>query len=165
MKIRAILFTIGCSLIFTSCTQPNQTTEKAAPPPAKEASPTPPDPPADESHRFPTKDQVNFQLVNDHMLGKQQLPGGNLATYKSKGKTYELFLIKAKSSEAAAIWLLDLKSSLTKPAFVASFGGYYGLDNETPLFIFQKGAYLAGVSGLKQADADKVARELAARIN
>lgn len=163
--MRAILFTIGCSLIFTSCTQPNQTTEKAAPPAVKEAPPAPAVPPTDESHRFPTKDQVAFQLINDHILGKQQLPGGNLATYKSKGKSYDLFLIKASSPETAAIWLLDLKSSLINPTFVASFGGYYGLDNETPLFIFQKGTYLAGVSGLKQADADRVARELAARIN
>lgn len=121
--------------------------------------------PADETRRFPTKDRVDVKQVDDHILGKEMLPGGNIATYKTKGKEYQLFLVKSSTSEKAAILLLDLKSTLADFKFVASFGGYYGMDSKTPVFIFQKGTYLAGITGLKQAEADKIAREFAARIN
>jgi hypothetical protein len=53
---------------------------------------------------------------------------------------------------------------LADAKFLPSFGGYFGMDGETPWFVFVKGRYLAGVVGLPQEEADLVARELAARI-
>lgn len=161
--LRFSAFLISC-ILLTGCSD-SQQPRKAAPPAVKQAEPPPAIKPTDEARRFPTKNQVEMKLVEDHILDKQNLPGGNLATYQAKGKTYQLFLVKAKSPETAAIWLLDLKATLKNSAFVSSFGGYYGLDQDKPLFLFQKGSFLAGISGLKQADADKVAREFAARIN
>lgn len=141
--------------------------EKAAPAPKAEtpAPATAPVRPADESARFPAKDRVDMQLIDDHVLNKGLLPGGNIATYKSQGKTYQIFLIKTKSSEAAAMLLFDFKGTLGTFKFVPTFGGYYGMDGATPVFVFQKGVYLAGVTGLPEKDSDTVAREFAARIN
>jgi hypothetical protein len=118
----------------------------------------------DESARFPVKDRVDVQLVEDHLLNKGLLPGGNLATYQSRGKTYQLFLVKTKSSEAAAMLLFDFKGTLGTFKFVPSFGGYYGMDGAQPVFIFQKGTYLAGIMGLSEKEADAVARDFAARL-
>lgn len=149
----ALLSLVGCS--------PKENAKKTdtAPVPAVEK-------PADEPQRFPTKDQTGITLVDNHIFGKNLLPGGNVATYKTKkGTEYRLFLAKAKGNDKAAILLLDLKSTLSAPKFIPSFGGYYGMDDGKPTFIFQKGPYLAGIVGLKEADADKIAREFAARIN
>ncbi len=154
-------FLLLCCMMLAGCSQNSQQE-----PPAAEAKKTAsPAPVLDESHRFPKKDLVETQVVEDHILDKPNLPGGNLARYQSGNKSYELILVKAKTPQAAAIWLLDLKGMLTNPAFVASFGGYYGLNGNKPLFLFQKGSYLAGVSGLPQAEADLIAREFATRFN
>lgn len=158
--MRSFLLVV-CFTILIGCSQSTQ--QKSPNPGAKKtASPVPV---VDESHRFPKKDLMETRVVEDHILEKQNLPGGNIARYQSGNKSYELILVKAKSPETAAIWLLDLKGMLTNPAFVASFGGYYGMDGDKPLFLFQKGSYLAGVSGLPQAEADLIAREFATRFN
>ena len=131
--------------------------------PAPEAKTEAPKPkPPDESRRFPKENQTAMELVDDHLLGKNFLPGGNLATYENAGKTYQLFLAVLKQDASLAIF--DVKEALTDAKFVASFGGYYGLVDDTPWFVFAKGNYLAGVVGLPQDEADAVAREFAARI-
>ena len=135
--------------------------EAPAPEPNAEApKPKPPD----ESRLFPKEGQTSMELVEGHVLGKSFLPGGNLASYEKDGKTYQLFLTVFADAEKSSFALLDSKEALTDAKFVASFGGYYGLDGETPWFVFGKGKHFAGVVGLPQDEADLVAREFAARI-
>ncbi|MEZ5361495.1 MAG: DUF6599 family protein [Bryobacterales bacterium] len=107
--------------------------------PAPEAKVEAPKPkPPDESRRFPKENQASMELVDDHVLGKDFLPGGNVATYEKDGKSYQLFLIVMKDAETASLKMFDLKGALTDAKFVASFGGYYRLDGETPWFVFAK---------------------------
>ncbi|MBZ5594649.1 MAG: hypothetical protein LAP39_20590 [Acidobacteriia bacterium] len=121
--------------------------------------------PVDESRRFPLADQVSLRLVDDHVLGKDFLPGGNVAEYRRKGKTYQQFLVHAKSAEAAALLLFDFKSHLRDAKFLPHMGGYFGTDAATPVYILQKGAFLAGFAGLPEKDADLLARQFAARLD
>lgn len=121
--------------------------------------------PADESSKFPAQDRIKVEIAEEHVLGKAKLPAGNEATYQAKGRQWQLFLIKAKSNEAAALLLFDYQGALADVKFVAHFGGYSGEDGGTPMFLFQKGPYLAGVAGLPEKDADALARLLAARLS
>src|SRR6185436_19128509 len=57
---------------------------------------------SDEGRRFPSKDQAKIEVVNQKLLGKDFLPGGNLAEYKLKGKTYQQFLVRAETPDKAA---------------------------------------------------------------
>jgi hypothetical protein len=75
-----------------------------------------------------------------------------------------LFIIETASAQDAAILLLDLKVSLTDPAYIAYMGGYFGTDAGKPVYVFAKLKYLAGVVGLPKNLADPVARQLAARL-
>jgi hypothetical protein len=121
--------------------------------------------PPDERRRFPLADQVNVRLVDDHILGKDFLPGGNVAEYRRKGKTYQQFLVHSKSAETAALLLFDFKSHLRDAKYLPHMGGYFGIDGAAPVYMFQKGAFLAGFVGLPEKEADVLARQFAARIN
>jgi hypothetical protein len=67
-------------------------------------------------------------------------------------------------TEKASFVLLDAKGALADAKYVPSFGGYYGMDGDTPWFVFAKGKYFAGIVGLPQEEADLVARDFAARV-
>ncbi|MBI2680263.1 MAG: hypothetical protein HYX25_04555 [Candidatus Solibacter usitatus] len=69
-------------------------------------------PVVDETRRFPMEGQVSIELVNDKLLGKSFLPGGNLAQYKQGNKTYQQFLVHGKSPEDAAMMMFDYKQTL-----------------------------------------------------
>lgn len=105
-----------------------------------------------------------MELVEGHMLGKAFLPGGNLAVYELKRKPFQQFLVRFDNEQKAAAALFEYKAVLTEPKFVAHFGGYAGLDGGKPVFLFQKGPFLAGIAGLAEKDADAVARDFASRI-
>jgi hypothetical protein len=120
--------------------------------------------PSDERRRFPLKNQVKMDLVEQHLLGRDFLPGGNLAEYKLGDRTYRQFLIRAEDANRAAILLFDLKNSLQEARFLAHMGGFFGMDGETPVYCFSKGPFLAGFVGLPEKDADLLAREFAARL-
>lgn len=120
--------------------------------------------PADETRHFPPANRVDVKVVDDKILGKDFLPGGNLATYKKGSTEYQMFLVLAKDTAQPALWLLDLKKQMTGAKLNAGFGGYYGIDSGKPLFAFTKNNYLAGVIGLPEKQSDSVARELAVRI-
>lgn len=120
--------------------------------------------PADESAKFPKENQVSAKIVEEKLMGKDFLPGGNIADYKRGTASYQLFIAKFKTPNEAAIAMFDYKSKLQEPKLVPTFGGYYGLDGAAPSFVFTKGSYLLGVVGLIQSEADLVAREFAARI-
>lgn len=148
-------------LILAGCSSP------APAPPPKSAAPEvkPPLKPTDERRKFPLANQVSMELVEQNLLGKKFLPGGNLAIYERKGKRYRQFLLRTASGEAAALLLFELKAQLRDAKFLAHFGGYFGLDGAVPVFVFPKGPYLAGVLDLPEKEADPIARDFAARLN
>lgn len=119
----------------------------------------------DEGRRFPVADRVSLQLINDHLLGKDYLPGGNVAEYKKRGKSYQQFLIRSGSAEAAALLLFDFKGHLNDAKFLPHMGGYFGMDGAIPVYIFQKSSFMAGFAGLPEKEADVLARQFAARLD
>jgi len=121
--------------------------------------------PLDESRRFPQANQVDTKIVDQHLMGKPFMPGGVLANYKKGKIAYSMFLGKLPTPDAAAFLLLDWKKALTGAHLLPSFGGYFGQDAGKPVFVFTKGAWIAGVVGLPEKDADREARGLAARLN
>ena len=98
-------------------------------------------------------------------LGNGNLPSGNMVHYKNGKQEYDLFLLKSSGNEAAALIVFDFKGKLKDPKPIPHFGGYYGLDGEKKTFVFSKLAYVAGVVGLSEKDADAIARDFAARIH
>ena len=145
-------------LLLTACAE-----EKPAPPkfPWKRSAPAP----GNETLKFPPANQVSVAIVEDKIMGHDFLPGGNLGIYKRGAKEYKLFLVKMADGMAPANALLEFKNSLTDAKFVPTFGGYAGLDNGTPTFVFTKGVYLLGIAGLTPEEADPVARHFAGRIH
>lgn len=135
---------------------PQETAAKKEPAPAAK--------PPDESRRFPTTNRVKIEIVDNHLLGKEFLPGGNLAEYEREGKKYQQFLITGKSPDEATFLMMDFKDKLSGAKFIGHFGGYFGMDGETPVLLFPLNDYLAGVVGLPQDEADLVARDFAARL-
>jgi hypothetical protein len=121
--------------------------------------------PVDESRRFPMADRVSLRLENDHVLGKDFLPGGNIAEYRRKGKTYQQFLVRSTSAESAALLMFDFKGHLKDSKYLAHMGGYFGMDGATPVYMFQKGVFMAGFVGLPEKEADLLARQFAARLD
>ncbi len=159
MRLTALFLCCAVALVLAGCSSaPLPETQKKA------ASPVAPKP-TDQTRRFPMAERREVTLVETSLLGKAFLPGGNLAKYKRADKEYEMFLVRAATPTAAATMLLDYKSTLADPKFVAHFGGFFGDDAGTPTFLFSKGSWLAGVRGLNREDADAVARELAARLD
>ncbi len=157
--MRISVFLVGvCAALLTSCGSEPKAEAPAAP---KAAPPKP----ADESRHFPKTNLVDTKVVEGHLLGKEFMPGGTMAHYK-RGKTeYDMFLTKLSSPLDAAILLPDWDKALAGSKLVPSFGGYFGQDAGRPVFVFSKGAWIAGVVGLGQKEADLEARTLAGQIN
>ncbi len=120
--------------------------------------------PADESRRFPLTNQVETKVIDNHLLGKSFMPGGTLARYKKGKAQYSMFVARVASPTDAALLLLDWHKALANSHLVPSFGGYFGQDDGQPLFVFSKGAWIAGVAGLPEKEADAQARLLAAHL-
>jgi hypothetical protein len=100
-------------------------------------------------------------VVDKELLGKAFMPGGTLGQYR-KGKTeYDVFVARAATSTDAALILPDWEHALTDAKFIPSFGGYFGHDAGRPVFVFTKGPWIAGIAGLPEREADRIARELA----
>lgn len=76
-----------------------------------------------------------------------------------------MFVAKLSTPTDAAILLLDWKKALADAKLIASFGGYFGKDADQPVFVFTKGAWIAGVAGLAEKGADLEARTLAAHLD
>ena len=122
-------------------------------------------PPVDLTRFFPMANRGDVKLESEHLLGKDYFPGGNIAHYRNGKQEYDLFLVKTNGNEAAALLAFECKGKLKDAKFIPHFGGYYGHDGETKMFVFPKLAYLAGVVGLSEKDADPIARDFAARIH
>jgi len=136
-----------------------------APEPKKEAPPVAATPVvADESRRFPLANQVATKVVQTQLMAKPFMPGGTVANYKQGTKEWSLFLAKFPNATDAAIVLPDWRKALADSKLEPSFGGYFGQDGGQPAFVFAKGAWIAGVKGLPEKDADAQARLLAAKL-
>ena len=121
--------------------------------------------PADESRRLPVPNRVKTEVVPKALLGKSFMPGGTLGTYKKGPKEYRVFVAKLKDPTTAAILLLDWKKALQGAKLVPRCGGYFGMDGGQPVFVFTRGAWMAGTVGLSEKEADAEARVLATRLN
>src|SRR5713101_338735 len=119
-------FLAGVLTILCACGSTPPKEKPAAPAPMVTAKP------ADESRRFPLAGQISMRLVNDHVLDKDFLPGGNVAEYKQKGRTYQQFLVRSKTPEAAALLLFEHKGHLRDAKYLAHMGGYFGMDGDNP---------------------------------
>jgi hypothetical protein len=142
-----------------SCSGPSP--EKAAAPVAKTPVHAPPQ---DFSTKFPLAGQTRIQLVPDHLLGKDFMPGGNLADYQTAAGEYQMFLLKMADAQKAAFLLLDWKTAMPQAKYLASMGGYFGTDQGKPVYVFAKGPFVAGFVGLSEEKADPEARRLAAKL-
>jgi len=138
----------------------------APPPPAVEAKKeSAPAPVVDHSAVLPQNGLLGSRVVPDHLLDIPKLPGGVLGDYLVKGKKYQIFIIDAGTNQKAAFLLFDLKSTLKSPEYLAYMGGYAGSDGTREIYTFAKKQYLAGIVGLKKADADPIGIELAGHLN
>jgi len=154
----SLLILLLPALLLFGCA--SETKPAAAPAVAKKAVK-----PSNESRYFPVANRVTTRLVEDHLLGHDFLPGGNIAHYKAGKQEYDLILIKTKSATEAAVLLLDYKNKLESPKLIAHFGGYFGKDGEKPAFLFAKNEWFCGIIGLPMAEADTLARDFAIRFN
>lgn len=121
--------------------------------------------PKDESARFPTKNRIETKVVDRELMGKKFMPGGTMGRYRTAKGEYTMFAAQASSAADAPLILLDWKKAMTDAKLVPAFGGYFGKDGGTPVFVFTKGKWIAGVAGLPQAQADAQARLLAGQLN
>ena len=150
--VPAGLLAAALSAILLSCSP--------APAPAPEVKAAAPKPP-DESRHLPKPNLVESHVVDSHLLGKSYMPGGTLGHYKDGKAEYDMFVAKLPSAQDAAFLLLDWNKTLANSRLVPSFGGYIGDDGGKPVFVFTKGVWIAGISGLPEKDADLQARTLA----
>ena len=127
---------------------------------AKKAAPKAPD----LGMYFAKDGQISMEVFDDNLLGKDYLPGGNLAQYYKGGKKYQQFLIQTRDAESAALLAFEIKAKLEDSKFIPHFGGYFGMDGSNPVFIFPKGKHVGGYVGLSQEGADAEARDFAHRV-
>ncbi len=147
-----------CALLIVLATGCSSTVTQA--PPAKTSEAVAP-PPADQSIKFPQLNQVKMELVPNHLLGKDFMPGGNLGTYRLGKIDYQQFLGKFPDAQKAAFSLLDWQKTLKPAKYLAHMGGYFGNDGDRPVYVFVKGVWIAGFVGLPEAQADVLARQFA----
>jgi hypothetical protein len=154
--MRSAIFPLFLAAVFLSACSP-----EPKPVPEKKAVAKP----ADATRYFSATNRVEVKIVDDHLLGHDFLPGGNIAHYRNGKQEFDVILIKSSGPEAAALLLYSYKQKLTSPKVIAIFGGFAGKDGDRPAFLFAKGPWLCGVLDLPEADADLIARDLAARLN
>jgi len=157
MRLFAAVFGV---VILSSCGS------APAPAPAETAKKAEPAPkPLDESQRFPIGNRTQSKVVDEKLMGKTFMPGGTVADFKKGSTDYQMFVAKTPGPTDAAILLLDWKNALSGAKLVPSFGGYFGTDSGKPVFVFAKGAWIAGIVGLAEKQADAQARLLAAQLD
>lgn len=149
-----LVFFAACDIPSDAPTEPK--TDNASPPVQK---------PRDETRRFPSQDRIRVEVIDDQILGKEFLPGGNLAFYERNGKKWRQFLVEADSATTAALLLNDYRAAMTEPKYLAHMGGYFGKDGNDDVLVLQKGSWVMGVVGLAEKDADIMARGSAAWLD
>lgn len=156
--LRAIALT--AFVAAAGCGAPEQTS-----PPEPEQAAAPVEQIRDETHRFRKEGLVEAKVVPDNLAGKDFMPGGNFAEYEKDGTKYQVFFTLRRNAEVATFLAMDYKAVLSDAKFIPHFGGYFGMDGETPTFIFPKQNYVVGITGLDQEDADQAGRVIAGYLN
>ena len=159
MRIHTVIIAVAIGALLTSCGSPPPA------PPAESAKPAATVKPPDESRRFSSAHLVSTEVIGQQLLGKSFMPGGTLAHYKNGKTDYTEFIAKLPTAQDAAFLLPDWRKELAGAKLVPSFGGYFGQDAGRPVFVFAKNAWIAGVAGLPEKDADLAARALAAHLD
>ncbi len=119
----------------------------------------------DETHRFHKEGLVEARVVESSLGGKDFMPGGNFAVYERNGKRHEVFFALRRDNEQATFLVMDYRTILADHKFIAHFGGFYGMDGETPTLVFQKNRYVVVVAGLELEEADHAGRLIAGYLN
>ncbi len=157
--MRILFVVITAAALLTGCGGSPEAKQEPAKPAPKRVAPAP------EDMRFPAEGRLEVVQSADPLYGKEFLAGGNIARYRRGAKQFELFLIKCRNEAEPASMMFAYKKTLTDPKFIAHFGGYAGQDSGVDVFLFSKGAWMAGIRGLPQAEADQLARDFASRLN
>ena len=158
MRIATVLVLAFAGLLASCGSQPKPSAVEA---PRKAEASKPPD----ESSRFPKANLVDTKVVDQNLMGKSFMPGGTLARYQKGKVEYEMFVAKLPTALDAAILLPDWDKTLTGSKLIPTFGGYFGEDAGRPVFVFSKGAWIAGIAGLSEKEADLQGRTLAAQLD
>lgn len=119
----------------------------------------------DETHRFHKDGLVAAKVVPSKLCGQDFMPGGNFAEYDKDGKQYQVCFTLRRNADAAMFLSMDYRDALSEQKFVPHFGGFYGMDGETPTLIFQKNKHLVVIRGLELDDADQAGRMIAGYLN
>ncbi|MDA1312124.1 MAG: hypothetical protein O2968_02210 [Acidobacteria bacterium] len=146
---------------FSACSIPSDSPRE----PKAEATRVPTEKPRDETRRFPSQGRVSVEIVDNHVMGKDFLPGGNVAQYDDNGKQWRQFLVAVDLPTSAALLLNEYRGEMEGPKYLAHMGGYFGKDGSEDVLVMQKGRWLMGIAGLPQQEADMVARGFAARLD
>lgn len=146
---------------FSACSIPSDSPPK----PKAGAARAPTEKPRDETRRFPSQGRVSVEIVDDHVMGKDFLPGGNVAQYDDNGKQWRQFLAHVDSPTSAALLLNEYRGEMEGAKYLAHMGGYFGKDGADDVLVMQKGRWLMGIAGLPEKEADMVARGFAARLD
>jgi len=149
------------ALLLIACSVPSDAPKE----PKAKRDTVPVQKPSDETRRFPLQDRVSVDLVDNHIMGKDFLPGGNLASYDAKGKKWQQFLVYDASPTSAALLLNEYRGALESPKYLAHMGGYFGKDGDADVLVMQKGRWLLGLVGLPEKEADMLARGFAVRLD
>ena len=157
------LIVLGSALMISSCSSSPEGSGTAAGQDPAQAQPA--EQIRDETHRFHKDGLLEAKVVQDNLGGKEFMPGGNLAEYEKDGQKYRVFFTLRRNADAAMFLWMDYRDALSDPQFVPHFGGFYGLDGETPTLIFQKNKYVVGVTGLELDAADQAGRMIAGYLN
>ena len=147
-------------LVATSCSSPAP--EQQA---AKSEAAAPAENIRDQTHRFDKDGLIEAKVVPDQLGGKEFMPGGNWAEYERDGKKYQVFFTLRSNSEQAMFLAMDYRDALAEHKFVPHFGGFYGMDGNTPTLVFQKNKYVIVVAGLELENADQAGRLIAGYLN
>jgi len=158
MRIATVFVLVFAGLLASCGSSPKPSAAEA---PQKAEAPKP----EDESILFPKENLVDTKVVDQNLMGKSFMPGGTVARYKKGKVEYEMFVTKLPTALDAAILLPDWQKALTGSKLIPTFGGYFGDDVGHPVFVFSKGAWIAGVAGLSEKEADLQARTLAAQLD
>ncbi len=119
----------------------------------------------DETHRFHKDGLVRSEVIQDKLGGKDFMPGGNYAEYSKDGKQYSVAFTLRSNADQAMFLSMDYRDALKDSKFIPHFGGFFGMDGDTPTLVFQKDKYVVAVSGLELEDADQASRLIAGYLH
>lgn len=135
------------------------------PAPAEKLAAAPAERIRDETHKFHKTGLVEARVVESNLGGKDFMPGGNLAEYEKDGKKYQVFFSLRRNAQQATFLATDYRDILSDTKYISQFGGFFGMDGETPTLVFPRNRYVIVIAGLDFEDADMAGRMIAAYLN